>query len=73
MSSYKERLAEREDFREGLEQELCPSWVPQSVRDLVWSHAWESGHSYGHDMVKQEYDERMDVVRMLCPKLEIPS
>jgi hypothetical protein len=56
-----------EEIREDIEGDLCPSWVPQNVADLVWRMAWERGHAHGASEVRFEYDDLMDIVRALAP------
>ena len=58
------------EYREEIEQDLCPHWVPKEIRDLLWRDAWESGHSCGVYAVRQDYDERMDAVRALAPYID---
>lgn len=52
-----------EELRKECEEEYCPNWVSQAVRDQVWERAWEHGHSSGFHDVKFYYDDFMDIVR----------
>lgn len=53
-----------DDFRNDIESDYCPIWVPQDVKDAVWDKAWELGHSWDPNEVAHVYDELMDIVRL---------
>ena len=60
-------MTSTKEIRDDCEAELCPDWVPQTTKDVVWKKAWEDGHAYGACEVKWHYDDLMDIVRTLAP------
>ena len=43
-----------------LEDDRCPSYLPDTVRASIRSRAWEEGHAYGYHNVANVYDDWAD-------------
>jgi hypothetical protein len=61
--AYNKRQAEIElDFVADLEKEFGTDVYPKRVRELIFSKAWQEGHSYGHGEVLNCYGDLAEFV-----------
>jgi hypothetical protein len=61
--AYSDRQNEIEDnFKSDLEKEFGTDILPKSIRDKIFSKAWEDGHAYGHSEVLIHYEDIADFV-----------
>lgn len=59
----------KESFAADLAAEYMP-YMPKAVTDLVFSRAWEEGHSAGYSSVAGEYEALTDFVMAIKDELE---
>ena len=49
------------ECRDKMEKDMPMKGVPQAAKDLVWSLAWEHGHSSGMHEVAWFYEDFRDI------------
>lgn len=54
--------AKAKAVREKLEADTGSSRFPEAFRARLWNRAWEEGHAYGYESVKDRYYDLMELM-----------
>jgi len=52
---------EQVELKAELEKEHDVEWLSEDTRNLMWSKAWEDGHSYGLQEVRNQYHDLAEI------------